>query len=522
MRLPPLQTGAAALLSGIALALAFPAADLPLMAWFGMVPLLWAIDGQPPAQAFRRAYLCGVALHLLLVYWVTVSMTLFGGLHPAAAALVLLVLALVLGVFTAAPFGLASWIQCRSRVPALLTLPFVWVAAEHCQSWLMTGFPWGLLGYSQYRLLPMVQIADVTGVYGISWMLVLANCGVYALLRTLTDRRLRWRLPAAAAVVTLAVWGYGVVRLDRLTRAPSPRPAIRLALIQPGIAQHLKWLPSYLDDTMTIFRALTLQAAAADPPPEMIVWPESATPFMFRQEPAYRAAVESLVRQTAVPLLLGTPSCEPTPEGPQLYNTAFLLDPSAAIIDRYDKVHLVPWGEYVPLQLPFMHNMVAGIGDFSPGPAVRPMQSPLGAFGTAICYEIIFPGLIRQFSLRGASFLVNITNDAWFGRTSAPAQHLAMTTLRAVENRRWIARCANTGISAVISPTGAITARTDLFTREVLPATIYPRIQQTFYTRCGDLFAYACWAVSLALLWAAWRRRRSRAKAVLSPDPGEE
>lgn len=495
-----------AALSGVLLVLAFPSAGLHWLAWGGMVPLLWAVRGVPPWQAFRLGTVAGTVFHLGLIYWVTVSMTAYGGLHPVPALGVLVLLSLLLSLFVSVPLALSRFVEHRSGWQGFVTLPLLWTAAEHVKSWFLTGFPWGNLGYTQYEILPVIQISDITGVYGISFLLVLTNTAMFSLVQAAARRR---RPPAGPALLTVGLLAatllYGQHRLS--TPLHPTGPPRRVAVIQPNIPQNLKWDPGFLEPTLAIYRRLTLQACAGNP--ELIIWPESATPFFFTSQPEYRQTVAEIVSQADAHLLLGSPALEQTPRGERYFNSAYLVAPGGHIRSRYDKLHLVPWGEYVPLQrlFPFVSRMVAGIGDFSPGEHIRLLNLPDCPLGAVICYEIIFPDLVRRIVRSGARVLVNITNDAWFGLTSAPHQHLSMAVLRAVENRRCLVRSANTGISAVISPRGAITARTGLFTQAVLPAMIENYAVMTFYTRHGDVFAWLCCAAGLLLLVRARLRK---------------
>ena len=243
----------------------------------------------------------------------------------------------------------------------------------------------------------------------------------------------------------------------------------------------------------------------------MVVWPESATPFFFQSEDTYKKAVEDIVKGTGAYLLFGTPSWENTFNFREFFNSAFLISPENKIAGKYNKMHLVPYGEYVPLKdiFPFIHKMVANIGEFSSGKQIINLQLPSCSFATLICYEIIFPDLTRRFVKQGAHFIVNITNDAWFGETSASFQNVSMAVLRAVENRRFVVRAANTGISAFIDPAGSVTKQTKLFTQAILPDIIICREEKTFYTMHGDIFAFSCYAVSLFFILMAWARKRS-------------
>ncbi len=496
--------------SGLLLILCFPSVSAGALAWVSLVPLLAAVRGRTGMQGFILGCLAGTVFHCGLVYWVVVSMTRYGGVPLVVSIAALLALSVFLSLFIAVPVGFCCFLARSARIGFSLSLPVCWVAAEHAKSWFLTGFPWQNLGYSQYRYLHFVQIADITGIYGVSFVLVLCNCAAAALLHSLCrGGRICRREPAAAAALIAVVLLYGHERLSVFKayghRSSSP---VRLTIVQPNIAQHMKWDPAYLAPTLEIFNNLTLQAARANP--RLIVWPESATPFYFESEPVFRDTVAGLVRSSGSHLLVGSPAHIEENGKSRYFNSAYLVSPENEIMSRYDKLHLVPYGEYVPLSrlFPFIEKLVAGVGDFSPGRAVTLQHLPSCTFGTVICYEVIFPDLVRKFVARGADFLVNITNDAWFGTTSAPEQHLSMAALRAVENRRYLARAANTGISAVIGPDGGIRQRTKLFTQTILPAKIYCCDSITVYTRFGDMFACACWAAVL-VLFAGMRRRRA-------------
>jgi apolipoprotein N-acyltransferase len=254
----------------------------------------------------------------------------------------------------------------------------------------------------------------------------------------------------------------------------------------------------------------------------LIVWPEAATPFFFANDRDFRARLLLLARDVDRPLLFGSPSY--TREGDQdiMYNSAFLVGSEATVLGRYDKIHLVPFGEYIPLRrvLVFLDKLVEGIGDFRSGETYTVMAVPQGRFAVLICFEVIFPDLVRHFVRQGAQFLVNITNDAWFGYSPASYQHLSMVVFRAVENRLPIVRAANTGISAVIEPTGELVEQTNLFERTWIKGRIIPAAGlTTFYTRWGDLFAYGCWVVTVAAMaWGILRHiRRTRLAEVPKP-----
>jgi apolipoprotein N-acyltransferase len=415
--------------------------------------------------------------------------------------------ALYLSLFVSLPICCSCYAEKKQGFDIATTLPFFWIASEYTRSWFLTGFPWENFGYSQFQILPIIQIADITGVYGISFILVLVNGAVFSLLDSLFFKKaMPLRKLAVTALLLAATLGYGWLRLNLSEKERGA--VVKAALVQGNIAQDIKWDPAFLDETMQIYSRLTLDTASQKP--ELVIWPEAATPFNFQTEKNYQALVTSVMAKTGAYLLLGSPAWERTAEGVEYFNSAFLVSPDGEIRGRYDKMHLVPYGEYVPLKqfFPFIEKMVVGIGDFSSGKEARILNFPGGPFGTLICYEIIFPDLVRRFAKNGASFLVNITNDAWFVRTSAPYLHLSMAVLRAVENRRAVARAANTGISAFIDADGSILQQTSLFTLASITGIIFKGSIKTFYTRYGDVFAFLCVGVSVLLLVSAILKKK--------------
>jgi apolipoprotein N-acyltransferase len=288
-----------------------------------------------------------------------------------------------------------------------------------------------------------------------------------------------------------------------------------VGLLQGNIDQSVKWERSYQAKTLDIYERLARQAAAEHP--ALIVWPEAAIPFLLRYEPELGLRVHRFVVETGIPMLVGSPDVG---EDQLFYNSAFLLGRDGQIHGRYDKRHLVPFGEYVPLQhiFFFLDKLVVGIGDFGRGRSATVFPQDGFRFGVMICYETIFPAEVREFARGGAEFLVNITNDAWFGQSGAPYQHLAMASMRAVENGSYLVRAANTGVTAVIAPTGQILAQTEIFTEAALVGTIRPRLAETPYTRYGDVLGWACLvflgAYLLALGRVRWTQRASGAGGV--------
>ncbi|MEW6543340.1 MAG: apolipoprotein N-acyltransferase [Nitrospirota bacterium] len=532
-RMTKLQLALAAL-TGLLSPLCFPDFDLGWLAWLVLLPLHLALLAFPetgPRRSFWLGWLAGTVGSVGIMAWVVTAMHLYGKVPVAISYAVMLLLATYLGLYVAVyAWGLA-WLRRSLPHLALLGAPFLWVALELLRTHLLSGLPWALLGYSQYRWLPVIQIADHTGVYGISFLLVLANVALAdaavwlaGRLRGQAAHPFPWIVPAAAvAGLAVTVW-YGQ---DRLAGQPaSSDRTVGIGLVQANIDQAHKWDEAYRRETLDRYARLTRQAAAGS---DLIVWPEAATPFLFEREPRYREEVASLVRAQGAPLLFGSPALRYHRDGRIfLLNSAFLHATDGTILGRYDKQHLVPFGEYIPLHssvLFFLDKLVEGIGDFEAGTVATILEAPgreahqpgqargpVPKFGVVICYEVIFPNLVREFAERGAEFMVTITNDAWFGRSAAPYQHFGMVVLRAVENRRAFARAANTGVSGFIDPQGRIIQATPIFEEAAVTGRIPLDQTVTFYTRYGDAFAYACAIITGLLAVAASRRRGQGAR----------
>lgn len=487
-----------AALSGLLLALAFPQPGFAPLAWIGLVPLLLNCQRRP----FLSGFVAGCGFFGAILYWVNLVMVNYGGLDPVLAFAAYLMLVGYLALY----FGAATWSAVRllqyRRIPFTLSLPFLWTAFEFVRAHALSGFPWANLGYSQVGVLSVMQIADLFGVYGIGFLVVLVNTVIAETIRTVRVRQFA-QLPfkglALASLLVIGTFSYG----ERQLALPSDPAAETwpVALIQGNIDQGVKWDPAYRRSILERYQRLSLEAATQQP--DLIVWPEAATPFYFQDPGQPRDLVTELPRRTGAHLLFGSPAYELENGRPVSFNSSYLLAPDGRTVGRSDKVHLVPFGEYVPLQrfLPFIKKMVVGIGDFRPG-VVQPLPLDGHDLGVLVCYEVIFPELARDYVNRGADLLVNITNDAWFGRSSAPWQHLAMARLRAVENRVWIARAANTGVTALISPRGEIVAQGGLFTEAIVRGSVGLGAGATLYRDIGDLLPWSCLLVSvIALVW---------------------
>ncbi|MFN3680996.1 MAG: apolipoprotein N-acyltransferase [Nitrospira sp.] len=509
-----------ACVSGVLLPLCFPKFDLGFLAWIVFIPLHLALDQCSRQRAFWLGWLSGVIGFTGIMAWVVTAMTTYGKVPILISYAILLLLTAYLGLYVALYSFAVIWL--RELIPryGILFAPCFWVALELLRTYAFSGFPWCLLGYSQYQRLGLIQIADLTGVYGVSFLIILVNLALADLLlwamplfRGFHPAKLPWVLPTAAAGGLVLSWSYSAAVLsDGHTDRPST--SIVVGVVQPNIDQAVKWDADYRNETMRRFDRLTARLGTET---DLIIWPESATPFILEREADYQLQVIEWASRAQAPILLGSPALRFYPDRrPYLLNSAYLVAPDGTLLGRYDKHHLVPFGEYIPLKsslLFFLDKLVEGIGDFVGGPGATLLSfypkslhtgeassSRAVKFGTVICYEVIFPNLVRQFAANGAAFLVNITNDGWFGPSSAPAQHFSMVVFRSIENRLAFARSANTGISGFIDPFGRIVDQTPLFTEQAIKATVPLTYSQTFYSYYGDVFAYAC-AIICGILW---------------------
>lgn len=499
-----------AAVSGLLLFFSYPKFGTDAVAWIALVPLLVALPGTSGWRAFRLGYVTGAVSALGLLYWISLVVVQYGGIPLPVGIAIMLVLC---GAFAIFP-SIFAWVVARLVTSfggvGLLGAPFVWVGTELLRAHTAFQFPWCQLGYSQYRTLPVIQIASITAVYGVSFLLVASSA---LLAYIVVERRHEARRAALMGLVALVggAWGFGMWAMSR----PLPETGrIRVGLVQAAIRQEEKWMAGRAIDNLE--RHLELTAEAADRGARLVVWPESSVPFFWGQAPGIAERLRATTLLRDVYLFFGNDDREDDPDGEsRFYVGAKLLTPRGEVEARYRKMQLVPFGEYVPMQPLFTlggrvaAKAVRQVADFSPGsePVVAEVDGHL--VGGYICYEAIFPALVRRFPASGAELLLNITNDAWYGTTSAPHQHLAMSALRAVENRRYMVRAANTGITTVVDPWGRILEPTRLFDRTVVVRDVPFIAETSFYTRHGDLFARGCLAAALALFAATWRHRKS-------------
>lgn len=498
---------APAVTSGILLIFCFPDFDIYPLAWIGLVPFLVSLWGRNPKEAFASGMLMGIFYFFGTTYWIYYSLSHYGRIPLALSIVIVFILSLYLSLYTGI-FAMAfSARTYSSRLPAFLLAPVFWVPLEYLRSYALTGFPWSSIGYSQYKFLYGIQIADITGIYGVSF-LVLALNGAIADIFFLKKRQLSMPLfPVSQTFLCLGlftaslaiIFSYGWWRLNQ----QRPGDSLRVSIIQGNIEQDKKWEPAFQQQAMNTYKDLTLKAAAFSP--SLIIWPETAVPFYFGYETTSSNDLVSFQRQLNLYLLFGSVLIKKPPSSgtaAMLTNSAVLLDRGGNVSYIYDKIHLVPFGEYVPLRKAFffIDKLVAGIGDFVPGERIVRANTGIGSFSTFICYEIIFPGLVRKGYSKSGDFIVTITNDAWFGRTAGPYQHFSMAVFRAIENRKPVVRAANTGISGYIDSNGKILRATPLFENTAETFDIKKDNSRSFYSKYGDIFTYFCIIASIVLL----------------------
>ena len=470
----------AGLVSGCLFALSIPRFDLYPLAWVCLVPGLVMLSRCD--RPWLLGLIAGLVAGLSRIYWQAETLQLYGNLSLIVGWCTTLALILYLALYWAVFFWVCARWQLNSPTFAWKAAS-LWVLLEWAQSWIITGIPWELLGYSQYLNLPLAQTASLAGVYGLSFLLVLLNA---ALAQIILHRAAWLRLSGPPLLCLGLALGWGFYRLHLLD-SEYPSHPLKVGLVQGSITQDIKWKGDQL--AMTTQRYVELASTLEDSL-DLIIFPETCLPFYFLDPryTQYREPIAALASQLNTPLLLGSLDNE---EG-NIYNRAFLLDPQGRVQGYADKVHLVPFGEYLPLPwlFQYLEGLTAESGVFSPG--VSRQVLPLGntRLGVFICYESIFPAISRDLARLGAEVLINLTNDAWFGHSAAPYQHFSMCVLRAIETGRPVVRVANTGISGLIAPSGRILAATALFEPLALRLEVAPRTEDTFYVRWGDLLLW--------------------------------
>ena len=526
-------------LSTLLQVLIFPLPGLYVLSWVAFAPLMVAVlrarpagalkvDGAvnlqaaTPGQAFLLAYTSGILWYAGTCYWIYNTMHEHGGLSAPMAALALFLFCLYLGLYHGL-FGLLLGLAAgpgRDNRRALISIPFLWVAVELART-LVTGFPWDLLGTAQVDNISLSRISTWTGVYGISFEIMLVNVAVAAAFLVPRKKRNTLLLAAVAAAA--------VLQAGRLVDAPAMVADRAALLVQENVPVDENWTRDTFERTLQELVELSEKAQAASSSSssaaagaagagktDLIVWPESPAPF-FASDPLFRSPVSEMARQTRSWVVTGAIGSKPAASGSasQVFNSAALVSPSGDWAARYDKVHLVPFGEYLPF--PWLFSFAGGltkeVGEFKSGMSRAPLEAGSERLGVFICYESVFPDEVRQFANQGAQVFVNISNDGWYGDSGAYAQHLNQTRMRAIENERWILSATDTGVTASIDPYGRTVARLPRKERGALVAPYALTSVTTFYTRHGDWFPWLCAIISLGALLTRFGLREKAASS---------
>ena len=486
------------LASAVLLVLAFPKTDIWIFSWIGLIPFMYALEGKSPAAAFRTGYFCGILFFAGTLYWF-IHMAASAGIPGFLSFLAVVFIVLYLAVY----FGLFAFLCCyfssKTTLEKLFLYPSLWVALEFIRDWLFTGFGWLCLGYSQYKILPLIQIADMTGVFGVSFLIVMVN---YVLKEALSTRAVRREL-AIVSIILLVVVGYGMMKLENQT--PS-QGTMTVAVIQPNVAQQIKWEPAVWPLTMQKLQEITATVVGnseQSSKPDLVIWPETSFPGYIWESPELYEELKQFVAGLKTPLLFGAVMSVDK----HYYNAAILLSADGKVVTEYDKLHLVPFGEFIPFRhvLTWLTDILS-LEDFTAGKEYMLFPAPGGGqnhFSVLICFEDTIGRLVRKFVQHGANLLANITNDAWFADSKEPFMHLQASVFRAVENRRSLVRAANTGVSCVIDKTGRIYNYLQKDGKKTFVTTfavekISFENEQTWYTKLGDIFTYLCFG---CILW---------------------
>lgn len=502
-------------LTGLLLWISFPGGgDIWPLLFVALVPFLYVLAGMSVRAAFFAGLSCGLVHFILLLYWIVIVLGKYGGLPWFISVPALLLLALYMSLY----FGLFALLSryvllSFPKAVALWLLPALWVGLDWFRGEFLTGFPWMDLGYALYKVPHLIQIADIAGHHGITFLVVFFNTCLVLLLTKKQSVPGYLLILAPALCLLLGIGTYSVFRYEDVKRSieVAEAPRMTVGIVQGNIDQSEKWSPENQQKTIDGYIAQTKKLFDSGDP-SLVVWPETALPF-YPISSSYMSSIRKLTGTNDFALLTGAPWYEiidRDTKNIKFYNSTLLLQPDGLYGGKYYKTHLVPFGEYIPLKkfLPFLAPLVEAVGDFSFGKIEQPLVWQEAKSGILICFESVFPELSRQWVFAGANVLVNLTNDAWYGRSSAPQHSLAMSVLRAVETRRSLIRSANTGISAFVTPLGTITAQSGLFVPWAATTQVILSQELTIWARYGYLFAPICLLAGLVGGLAAGMKKR--------------
>lgn len=487
------------IISGLLLALAFPDAGIGWLVFIALIPFFVALAKARGAwESALLGWMQGTAAWLVMVPWVVRVMSHYGGLPYVTGVLIFIAMCLFLGLYGAL-FAFAFWrIRPGASFVRWLLVPLAWAAVEYGRTYLFTGFPWNLIATAIVDYTPLVQFDRVGGPYLLGALMLLPSTLIAWLVVVRPKGIARLLAIGSVTIICFVWWATGLVAAKLIGR-PSDGLVSRAAMLQPNISQEMRWDNANL---LAIYRRMIsmTETAIKEGKAQVVIWPESTVPLSYATTDDYRAAIESISREYDVDVILGSVAEDPSQPN-KLWNAAFLVS-GGRTIGHYDKIRLVPFGEYVPLRkmLFFAQKLVHAVGEFEFGTKETPLAGRF-SYGPAICYEIVYPQIPRTQVVHGATVLVTITNDAWYDGTSAPRQHLNQVRLRAIETDRYLLRAGTTGISAFIDPTGRIVQELPMGKEGIVYAEFQARRTRTPYVRFGDWFAWvACAAVVVAMV----------------------
>ncbi|MCX5808736.1 MAG: apolipoprotein N-acyltransferase, partial [Proteobacteria bacterium] len=509
-----------------------PPISLFPLAYVSLIPLIHSLKGNNIRHNFLMGFITGVVSHIGHIYWVVIAMNRYGGIDIYTSILIMLLLVLYISLYIGCFTASSSYLESKLSIPLFLSAPFIWVLLEYIRGVFLTGFPWSFLAHSQHNFLTLIQVVSITGTYFLSFLIVAINFILYRLFIMLYQRKtkgprvqgfkdssetsagetLEPSTPVSLApstprslepsfivyaVIILAffiascIYGY-----NRLQATETGR--LKAVIIQGNIRQDVKWGESFKVRTIKTYLQKSGEAGRNA---DIVIWPETAMPFVFDDEIHINRFIKEVPIALQTNLLFGTVSKD---KSGRYRNSAYVYGNDGMPAGNYSKVHLVPFGEYTPLisYFPFLLKLTAAGGDFAPGESHKPIATPLGKIGILICYEGAFPSITIETVRKGAQVLVNLTNDAWYDKSSAPYQHLVFYVFRAVEADRYVLRAANTGISTIIDPRGRIKEQTGLFVESTFTGMFSLKTEKTPYVTYGDyfiLFSFLCLLVICVL-----------------------
>ncbi len=504
--------------SALLLFSAFPSISFWPAAFVALIPFVQALEGLKAKDAFRTGFLWGLFFFFPLLWWLVPTISTYGRIHFLLAVPVVICLCCYLALYPALWAMFVKWLLDSGQAGLffVISASSLWIVLEALRGVLFSGFPWGLMAYSLCPVPVFIQSADIWSVYGLGFFLVFFNLSIFEAVRMMRTKRAETAsnkgvkvLFASLLCLLLFFFSYGVIK----TRKVATTSKVWAAAVQASMDQSQKWDPALTLFTLNRYKELTHRAKKEFPELRLAVWPETAMPFYFQEDTSMKRAILDFARKEGLFILLGSPSYTYGKDGRVYYlNSAYAVGPKGIVLGRYDKHHLVPFGEYMPWGpvTAWARRFLPTAGDFIAGKEPTPLNAGPFKIGTMICFESIFPEIARKEVEKGANILAVITNDAWFGRTAAPYQHADMAIFRAVETRRWLVRAANTGVSRIISPIGEVLKETRLFVPSFVAAQVGLGQEQTIFVRFGS-----GWFVAmnfLVIIFCIYRIRKDKTK----------